>query len=152
MTSKAAKLITKTNRLHIGGFITVACTATLSFTSTQHLAAMAGFGWTSWLFPIGIDAVAAVAMDIWMRRVAKSWQWAAVLACLAIAESLAANVADHWLTTHTILAAILGSIPPLMLAGLLIVIHRHAATLARRRRRAPQRKPTTTRRRKLQAA
>lgn len=147
----------KLNRLHVGAFVTIACTAALSFTSTQHLAAMAGFGWSSWLFPITLDAVAAVAMDVWMRRVKDSWHWAAALSGLTIALSLAANVADHWYSTHTVLATVLGAVPPLVLAGLLVVMHRHAAALAKRRQRsAAARKPRTTTARKpatkLQAA
>lgn len=130
----------KINRLQLGGFITVACAAVISFNSIEHLAAVAGFGWTSWLFPVVLDVVFGIAVDVWMRRVAGSWQWGAALSVVAIVLSLAANTADHWLTTHTMLAAVMGAVPPLMLAGLLVVFHRHAAAVATKTRRTPARR------------
>jgi hypothetical protein len=111
-------------RLRVLAFITVAATATISFTSVQHLAASAGFGWLAWLFPLVVDAVAAFGMDVWMRR-SGAQRSAGALALSAIGLSLAANVADHYLATGLVLAALLGAIPPIMLAWLLLTLHRH---------------------------
>jgi hypothetical protein len=115
----------RTVRLRVLAFITVSATAVISFTSVQSLAARAGFGWTDWLFPLSLDAVAAFAMDVWMRhgRAARS---AGALALTAIGLSLAGNVSWHYLASG-VLAAILGAIPPAMLAWLLLVLHKHSA-------------------------
>lgn len=115
------------NRLRILAVITVMSTGIISFGSIEHLASShdGGFTWMSWLFPLCLDAVAAVGVDLWLTR-SKAWRGASVLALSAIAMSLAANTADHWLTTHTVLAGILGAVPPAMLAALLIVLHRHS--------------------------
>lgn len=137
------------DRLRAGASVTIACTGTISFTSVEHLAYMAGFGWTSWLYPVVLDVVAAVGTDVWLRRLVKSWQWGAILACLAITLSLAANTLDHWLTTHTVLAAVLGAVPPGVLAVLLVVVHKHGAALAMTtKRKAPRKRAATTARRR----
>ncbi len=111
-------------RLRGLALVTVAATAWISFSSSQDLAVRAGFGLRSWAFPICLDAVAAFAVDIWMRRTAAQ-RPAATLALFAIGLSLASNVADHYLVAGTLLAALLGGIPPAMLAALLLVLHRH---------------------------
>lgn len=105
-------------------FITIADTGLISYVSTRNLAERWGFGTLSWLYPLCLDAVAAVGMDLWMsnspaKRTAK---W---LALFAVALSLAANVVD-WLYVGPG-AAVLGAVPPLMLAALLITLHRHSA-------------------------
>ena len=105
-------------------FITIADTGLISYVSTRNLAERWGFGTLSWLYPLCLDAVAAVGMDLWMsnspaKRTAK---W---LALFAVALSLAANVVD-WLYVGPG-AAVLGAVPPLMLAALLITLHRHVA-------------------------
>lgn len=112
-------------RLRILAAVTVTATAAISFTSIQHLAAVNGFGAASWLFPLTLDAAAAVGLDLWARR-ARAWREAAWLAMVAIGLSLVANTLDHWITTGTVLAAVLGAFPPAMLGGLLLVLHRHA--------------------------
>lgn len=112
-------------RLRALAAVTVAATAAISFTSIQHLAAVNGFGAMSWLFPLTLDAAAAVGLDLWARR-ARAWREAAGLAMVAVTLSLMANVIDHWLLTGSVLAAVLGAFPPAMLGGLLLVLHRHA--------------------------
>ncbi|MFL6125495.1 DUF2637 domain-containing protein [Actinophytocola sp.] len=108
-------------------FITIADTGLISYVSTRNLAERWGFGALSWLYPLCLDAVAAVGMDLWMsnspaKRAAK---W---LALFAVALSLAANVVD-WLYIGPG-AAVLGAVPPLMLAALLLTLHRHGAHTA----------------------
>jgi hypothetical protein len=125
-------------RLRTLGAITIGVTATISFTSIKHLAEHNGFSWMSWLFPIGIDAVAAVSMDIWMSR-SKAWQWACSLATLMVLASLAANAWDHWSSQKSYIAAAMGASMPVALALLLIVFHKHADLPATR----PQTKPAT---------
>lgn len=115
----------RTVRLRVLAFITVSATAVISFTSVQALAHRAGFGWTDWLFPLSLDAVAAFAMDVWMRHGAAQ-RSAGALALTSIGLSLAANVGWHYLDTG-VLAAILGAIPPGTLAWLLLVLHQHSA-------------------------
>lgn len=116
--------ISQRTRLRIMAFITVADTGLISYVSTRNLAERWGFGALSWLYPLCLDAVAAVGMDLWMsnspaKRAAK---W---LALFAVALSLAANVVD-WLYVGPG-AAVLGAVPPLMLAALLLTLHRHGA-------------------------
>lgn len=119
----------KTVRLRAGAFIVVACAAAISFMSSRDLANMAHFGWLSWLFPVCLDAVAAVALDIWMRHTGAQ-RIAGWLGMAAITLSTASNGADHYLSTGMVLAAILGVVPPAMLAWMLLVLHRHAAPVA----------------------
>jgi uncharacterized protein DUF2637 len=116
--------ISQRTRLRIMAFITVADTGLISYVSTRNLAERWGFETLSWLYPLCLDAVAAVGMDLWMsnspaKRAAK---W---LALFAVALSLAANVVD-WLYVGPG-AAVLGAVPPLMLAALLLTLHRHVA-------------------------
>lgn len=116
--------ISQRTRLRIMAFITIADTGLISYVSTRNLAERWGFGALSWLYPLCLDAVAAVGMDLWMshspaKRAAK---W---LALFAVALSLAANVVD-WLYVGPG-AAVLGAVPPLMLAALLLTLHRHGA-------------------------
>jgi hypothetical protein len=113
-------------RLRVLALITVAGTAWISFSSSQDLAVRAGFGVRAWAFPVCLDAVAAFAVDTWMRR-SSAQRAAGSLALTAIGLSLASNVADHFLITGTALAALLGGIPPIMLAWLLLVLHKHGA-------------------------
>lgn len=95
--------------------------------STRNLAERFGFGPLSWLYPLCLDAVAAVGMDLWMSnsRAQRPAKW---LALSAVTLSLAANVAD-WMFTG-IGAAVLGAVPPVMLAALLLTMHRHGSTAA----------------------
>lgn len=119
-------------RLRAFAAITITSAAIISFQSVRHLAEMAGFGWLAWLFPLTLDAVAAFGMDVWIRR-SRAWREAAALAMVAISGSLVANVVDHWLTQQSVLAAVLGAVPPAMLAALLFVLHRHGRPEAQAR-------------------
>ncbi len=46
--------------------ITIVDTGVISFVSTRNLAERFGFGPLLWLYPLCLDAVAAVGMDLWM--------------------------------------------------------------------------------------
>lgn len=118
-----------TTRLRIFAAVTIGSAAAISFESIRHLAETAGFGTFSWLFPATLDAVAAYGMDLWVRRSA-AWKQARALALAAIGGSLIANIADHWLSQRSILPAVLGAVPPAMLAALLAVAHRHGSGTA----------------------
>jgi hypothetical protein len=114
------------SRTRLRGFaaLTIGGTAVISFSSVQHLAYVNGFGWLSWLYPLCLDAVAAFGMDVWIRR-SPAWKAAAWLALFAILCSLLANGWDHG--SNGWLAAVLGALPPFMLACLLGVLHKHGA-------------------------
>jgi hypothetical protein len=113
-------------RLRIFAGLTIAAAAAISFESIRHLAVIGGFGTLAILFPLTLDAVAAYGMDLWVRRspAARQAKW---LALSAIFGSLVANVVDHWLTQRAVLGAVLGAVPPGMLAALLAVAHKHAS-------------------------
>lgn len=132
-------------RLRVMAFITIADTGIISYISTKNLAERWGFGSLSWLYPLCLDAVAAVGMDLWMSG-SPAKRAAAWLSLFAVGLSLAANVAD-WLYIGPG-AAVLGAVPPLMLAALLLTMHYHAARTEqvkqrsrRRRRPAPSSPP-----------
>lgn len=114
-------------RLRLMAFVTIADTGIISYISTKNLAERWGFGPLSWLYPLCLDAVAAVGMDLWMSN-SPAKRAAACLSLSAVGLSLAANVAD-WLYVGPG-AAVLGAVPPLMLAALLLTMHRHAAHTA----------------------
>jgi outer membrane biosynthesis protein TonB len=116
--------VSQRTRLRIMAFITIADTGLISYVSTRNLAERWGFGSLSWLYPLCLDAVAAVGMDLWMSN-SPAKRAAAWLSLTAVALSLAANVAD-WLYVGPG-AAVLGAVPPLMLAALLLTMHRHGA-------------------------
>ena len=116
-------------RLRIFAAITIASAAVISFESLKHLAEFAGFGHFAFLFPLTLDAVAALGMDLWVTR-SPAWKQARALALAAIGGSLIGNIADHWISQGTILPAVLGAVPPGMLAALLAVLHRHASGTA----------------------
>src|SRR5437870_8642525 len=103
-------------RLRIMAFITIVDTGIISYVSTRNLAERWGFGPLSWLYPLCLDAVAAVGMDLWMSN-SPAKRPAACLSLFAVGLSLAANIAD-WLYIGPGAAA-LGAVPPLMLAALL---------------------------------
>jgi hypothetical protein len=111
-------------RLVVLTSITIGVAAIVSFTSIQSLALHAGFGWRSWMYPLLIDAVAAAGYEVWMTR-SRARRPAIVLALFAVTLSLIANVSDWWITQGTYEAAVLGAVPPAMLAALLFVVHRH---------------------------
>jgi hypothetical protein len=116
-------------RLRIFAAITIASAAVISFESLKHLAEYAGFGHFAWLFPATLDAVAAFGMDLWVTR-SPAWKQARALALAAIGGSLIGNIADHWISQGTVLPAVLGAVPPGMLAALLAVLHKHASGTA----------------------
>lgn len=118
-------------RLRLFAGLTIAAAAAISFESIRHLAVIAGFGPLAILFPLTLDAVAAYGMDLWVRRSPAATQ-AKWLALAAIGGSLVANVVDHWLTQRAVLGAVLGAVPPGMLAALLAVAHKHGTGTADR--------------------
>lgn len=111
-------------RLRAFAAVTITSAAVISFDSIRHLATVYGFAELSWMFPLTLDAVAAFGMDLWIRESA-AMRSARTLALVAIGLSLVSNVADHWLSQRSVLAALLGAVPPAMLAALLAVLHRH---------------------------
>jgi hypothetical protein len=125
----AAFRISQNARLRLMAFITIADTGLISYVSTRNLAERWGFGSLSWLYPLCLDAVAAVGMDLWMSG-SPAKRAAARLTLAAVGLSLAANIAD-WLYVG-IGAAALGAVPPLMLAALLLTMHVHSAGTAAR--------------------
>jgi hypothetical protein len=132
MPLRLPNLLAPRPRLRTFAALTIASAAVVSFDSIKHLAEYAGFpGWLPWLFPLTLDAVAAYGMDLWVQR-SPAWKQARALALAAIFGSLLANIADHWLTARTVLPAVLGAVPPAMLAALLAVAHRHASGTATR--------------------
>jgi hypothetical protein len=112
-------------RIRVLAAVTIGCTGVISFSSLRNLAEHAGFGWLSWLFPICIDCVAALGMDVWLSKSA-AYRWGAGLALSAVSLSLLGNIADWWIKKGTILAALLGAVPPAALAFELFVMHRHS--------------------------
>lgn len=119
--------ISQNVRLRLLAFITIADTGFISYVSTRNLAERWGFGSLSWLYPLCLDAVAAVGMDLWMSG-SPAKRAAARLTLIAVGLSLATNIAD-WLYVG-IGAAALGAVPPLMLAALLLTMHVHSAGMA----------------------
>lgn len=121
-------------RLRLMAFITIADTGLISYVSTRNLAERWGFGTLSWLYPLCLDAVAAVGMDLWMSG-SPAKRAAARLTLVAVGLSLVANIAD-WLYVG-VGAAALGAVPPLMLAALLLTMHVHSAGIAARVEQEP---------------
>jgi len=128
--------------------LVIAVAAVWSFDALSNLAEHVGFGPLSWMFPLCIDAVAALGMDIWMTR-APAWKLGRVLALAAITVSLAGNILDWAVRSAYPLAMGLGAIPPIALAAVLGVTHsnargneeRAAAQLERENKRAARRAP-----------
>jgi hypothetical protein len=119
--------IGQTGRIRLMAFITIADTGLISYVSTRNLAERWGFGALSWLYPLCLDAVAAVGMDLWISG-SPAKRAAARLTLAAVSLSLAANIAD-WLYVG-VGAAVLGAVPPLMLAALLLTMHVHSSATA----------------------
>lgn len=118
------KLFTQNSRLRLLAFVTVVAAAVVSFSSLHDLAFYAGFGGKSWLFPLCLDAVAALSIDVWLSgsAAARRGKW---LAMAAILGSLAGNAADWWIKSASFLSAGLGIVPPAALALVLLVLHKH---------------------------
>src|SRR6185436_5316696 len=124
--------LSQTARIRVLAFVTIAVTAVISFSSLRNLAERAGFHDLAWLFPVCLDAVAALGMDLWLSN-SPARRSAAVMALGAIALSTAGNIFD-WSIRAKLdhidplwLAPALGAIPPIGLASLLLVLHRHSA-------------------------
>ena len=117
-------------RIRLLAFVTIAVTAVISFSSLRNLADRAGFHDLAWLFPVCLDAVAALGVELWLgnslaRRGARN------LALGAIVLSTAGNIYDWGIrsklwTSGLWLAPALGAVPPLGLAFLLLVLHWHS--------------------------
>jgi hypothetical protein len=117
-------------QLRRGLGLTIAAVAAIwSFFTLTNLAAYLGFGSLSWMFPLCIDALAALGMDYWMTR-APAWKAGRALALSAIAVSLVANPVDWLLREASPLAAAFGIIPPAALAAVLGIMHSNAAKSA----------------------
>jgi hypothetical protein len=132
LTTRASQQV----RLRIMAAATIGCDAVFSYVSTRNLAERFGFGWLSWLFPLCLDATAAVGMELWLSR-SPAQRPAKWLAMSAIALSLAANMTDWYLAQNNWGSAVLGAVPPAMLAAQLLVLHKHQAGQPRARRSQP---------------
>jgi hypothetical protein len=108
------------------GLAIAAVAAVWSFVTLTNLAQHLGFGELSWMFPLCIDALAALGMDYWMTR-SPAWRFGRSLALAAIGVSIAGNVADWVLRESTWYTALFGIIPPAALAATLGIMHRNAA-------------------------
>jgi hypothetical protein len=103
--------------------------AVWSFDTLTNLAQFIGFGHLSWMFPLCIDAVAALGMDYWMTR-SPAWRAGRAMAYAGISVSIAGNVSDWLLRDVHPLAPVFGMLPPLALAAVLGIMHRNAAGTA----------------------
>ena len=106
--------------------------AVISFTSIAHLAQRWGFGALSWAFPVILDAAGAYGMAVWLRH-QTAWRAGAVLTLVSVGFSTAVNVTDHYQATRSSTAALLGALPPAMLALVLFVAHRNTRAPGTRR-------------------
>jgi Protein of unknown function (DUF2637) len=107
------------------GMTIAAVAAIWSFDTLTDLGHEMGFGGLSWMFPLCIDAVAALGMDYWMTR-SPAWRLGRAMALTAIAVSIAGNVADWVLRGTPWYTALFGTIPPAALAATLGIMHRNA--------------------------
>jgi Protein of unknown function (DUF2637) len=130
---RATARLSQRTRLRLMAAATVGCDAVFSYVSTRNLAERFGFGWLSWLFPLCLDATAAVGMELWLSR-SPAQRPAKWLALAAIALSLAANFIDWRLAQNSWGSAVLGAVPPAMLALQLLVLHQHESGQPRPRR------------------
>lgn len=117
-------------RIRLLAFVTIAVTAVISFSSLRNLADRAGFHDLAWLFPVCLDAVAALGVELWLSN-SPARRGAMTLALGAIVLSTAGNIFDWGIRSKLWqpglwLAPALGAIPPLGLAFLLLVLHRHS--------------------------
>jgi hypothetical protein len=124
--------LSQTVRIRLLAFVTIAVTAVISFSSLRNLADRAGFHNLAWLFPVCLDAVAALGMDLWLSN-SPARRGARTLALGAIVLSTAGNVFDWGIRSAlwavpVWLAPVLGAIPPIGLASLLLVLHQHGGS------------------------
>jgi hypothetical protein len=119
----------------LGAVVLLGCTAVLSFTTLAELAVRGGYAdWRRWLWPLTVDAAALVAVRFWLARglAASARRFGLVLALAMVVLSIAGNALEHWLAGGGLLPAVLGSVPPLVLAAVGLLID-----LAVRRPQAP---------------
>lgn len=120
-------------RIRLLASVTVAVTAVISFSSLRNLADRAGFHDLSWLFPVCLDAVAALGVELWLSN-STARSGARALALSAIVLSTAGNIFDWGIRARAEhvdpewLAPALGAVPPVGLAFLLLVLHSHFRT------------------------
>jgi hypothetical protein len=124
-----------TARLRLFAAMPVIAAAWISFDSIRHLAEAVGFGSVlSWFFPLTIDACIAYGTDLWIRRErSPAMRQARALALTSMAISMAANAVDHYMTSRLWEAAVLGALPPAVLAVMLLVLQQHSHGVAESR-------------------
>lgn len=108
----------------LGAGLLLACTAVLSFTSLSDLAARGAYtDWRRWLWPLSVDLAGLVAVRIWLTRglAASARRTGLLLALAVIVISTAGNALEH-LWSGGGLAAVMGSVPPLVLACVALLI------------------------------
>jgi Protein of unknown function (DUF2637) len=118
-------IFSRTTLRRLLALVVVVVAAVWSFDALTNLAQHVGFGQLSWMFPLCIDAVAAIGMDYWMTR-SPAWKAGRAMAMCAITVSTAGNVVDWVLRDVHELAVIFGAVPPAALAWVLGIMHRNA--------------------------
>jgi hypothetical protein len=118
-------LFNRTTLRRLLAVVVVVVAAVWSWDALTNLAQFLGFGHLSWMFPLCIDAVAAIGMDYWMTR-SPAWRAGRAMALTAICVSLLGNVVDWVLRDVHPLAPWFGAIPPAALAWVLAIMHRNA--------------------------
>jgi hypothetical protein len=97
--------------------------ALVSFDALRELAEHAGFSpRLSWALPVVVDAGAGAGTRVWLTRVGRARWFAAALALILIALSIAGNAFDHWLTTYRVvppwwLVPVVAAVAPVVLAA-----------------------------------
>jgi Protein of unknown function (DUF2637) len=119
-----AALFSRTTLRRLLVLIVIAVATVWSFDALRNLAHFLGFGKLSWMFPLCIDAVAAIGMDYWMTR-SPAWRGGRLMALAAIGVSTAGNATDWLLRNVHPLAPLFGIIPPLALAWVMGIWHRN---------------------------
>lgn len=108
----------------LGAGALLACTAILSFTTLADLAARGAYtDWRKWLWPLSVDLAGVVAVRIWLARglATSARRTGLMLALAVIVISTAGNALEHLWQGGT-LAAVMGSVPPLVLACVALLI------------------------------
>jgi hypothetical protein len=120
-----SRLFSRTTLRRLLALVVVAVAAVWSFDALTNLANFLGFGRLSWMFPLCIDAVAAIGMDYWMTR-APAWRAGRAMAMTAIGVSTIGNAIDWVLRDVHPLAPVFGIVPPIALAWVMGIMHRNA--------------------------
>ncbi|ANZ35554.1 hypothetical protein BBK82_05120 [Lentzea guizhouensis] len=108
----------------MGAAVLLASVAVLSFSTLMELAVRGGYtDWRKWLWPLSLDAAAMVALRYWLARglPASARRTGLALALVVIILSTGGNALEHW-WQGGLLAAVMGSIPPLVLAAVALLI------------------------------